>query len=98
VSGQCTTTEAWCSKHLRGVGDHIWLGKELIARLGNLDSLRAAAAAEPLGEGLRVIRRPEATLDYLERALEPLLAGVQEWQQGMRDLYQGPANPLLRRP
>jgi hypothetical protein len=96
VSGQCTTTEAWCTKYLRGVGDHLWLGHELIARLRDLEYLHHAAEVEPVGGGMRIVRRPEASLDDLERALDPLLAGVQDWQQGMRDLYQGPANPLLR--
>jgi hypothetical protein len=97
VAGQCTTTEAWCNKYLRGVGDRIWLGQELVARLDNPERLRAAAEAVPLGQGLKIGRLPAATLDDLEAALDPLLAGVQEWQQGMRDLYQGPANPLFRR-
>lgn len=64
----------WCSRWLRGIGDVVWLGPALAARVDPAQ-LEAAALVRRLGGGLGIERRPGASLDELERALAPLLPG-----------------------
>lgn len=85
VQGQCTTTERWCRRFLRGVGDCIWIGPDLVAHLD--PAALAALGAMASEAGVRITRPAEASLDQVERALEPILAGRAEWAEGMRAMY-----------
>lgn len=75
VQGQCTTAEAWCKRYLRGVGSRVWLGPDLCQHLGETAA------------GLRLDWT--GSLDQLEAKLARVLAGREEWEQGIRAMYQG---------
>ncbi len=86
VQGQCTTSEFWCKRYLRGVGQKVWLGADLAGHLpaGSL----GAFTPLPLGEGVRLTDVPNQNLDGLEAMLAPILAGKEQWMEGMRNLYR----------
>jgi hypothetical protein len=87
VGGSCTTARFWCGRFLRGVTERLWLGPELVARLGGTDGLAPIASVTPVGAGVRVTLKEGATLDELEQALAPLLPGQQDWREGRGRLY-----------
>ena len=41
-----------------------------------------------LGEGARLKLDPDQSLDDLEMTLAPILAGRDQWLEGMRNLYR----------
>jgi hypothetical protein len=89
LGGQCTTARFWCQTYLRGVTEQMWLGPDLLARLGGIDMLATVAEVTPIGGGIHVELKGEAKLDELEAALEPLLPGENDWQQRMTRLCRG---------
>ena len=86
VMMQCTTLRGWCTRYLRGAGDWIWLGPEIATRIST-DGVPTAGEITPVGESIRI--RRVAYLDDLEKALEPILPGEEEWKLGMAVLYRG---------
>ncbi len=67
-------SRSWVARFLRGVTDDtLWLGAELIERLGDLTALRAVAEVTSLGAVVRARLRDPGKIDDLERALLPLL-------------------------
>jgi hypothetical protein len=87
VHGQCTTGRAWCSRWLRAATERIWLGPELLARLPDRDALESICELTSIGDGMRVVLRPTATLDDLEHTLAAILPGASDWVRGMDLLY-----------
>lgn len=87
VHGQCTTLREWCAKFLRGVSGEMWLGPSLRERLSKSEELEAVATLRPVGGCLHLSKKPDATLDALELALEPLLPSAEDWKNGMNLLY-----------
>jgi hypothetical protein len=87
IAGQCTTARSWCERFLRGVTGQLWLGPDLLARLGEADRLTSIATIGACGNGVRVVLNDDATLDELETALEPLLASQTDWREGMARLH-----------
>lgn len=74
VHGQCTTQRAWATRWLRGLGPgHLWLGRELAARVPGVGGV-------PLGEARRVAVGDLATA---EAALAELLPSGSDWQAGV---------------
>ena len=64
---------AWCSRHLRGISDRLWLGEPLLAAIGR-DQLSAAACLTEVAESaVRIDLLPDHTLNQLEEILQPLL-------------------------
>jgi hypothetical protein len=80
LGGPSLLTEEWCGRYLRGVGDLIWLSRPLTLHLDRA-ALQAAAQVRESDEGWWVELREPGGLDALERALAPVLAGQQEWNQ-----------------
>lgn len=60
----------------------LWLGPEMVARLGGLKELESAAIVVPVGKGYRVEFDAGMELGEVERLVEPLLAGHEEWERG----------------
>lgn len=87
VQGQCTMTAWWCERFVRVVGGQLWLGPQLVARIPSRAALGAEVAVEEIGNCLRVRIAEAEQTEGVERALEPVLAGSAEWQQGMRVRY-----------
>lgn len=87
LGGQCTTALFWCKKYLRGVTERIWLGPDLLTRMGGTDTLETVAVVTRVGDGVRVELKEDATLDELEQVLAPLLPNESDWRQGMEQLY-----------
>jgi len=85
--GQCTTGQSWCGRYLRGVTDTLWLGPALCRRL-DVGALDAVATLTTIGDGWRLDRRPEASIDDLERALASLIPGQDDWIAGTGRLYR----------
>jgi hypothetical protein len=89
VGGSCTLSRDWGARFLRGVTDDtLWLGAELIARLGDLTALRAVAEVTSLGAVTRARLRDPSKMDDLERALLPLLPCAEDWSAGVTAMYQ----------
>jgi len=82
-----------CSRWLRAATERIWLGPQLLARLPDRDALERICELTPIGDGMRVVLRPTATLDDLEHTLAPILPGPSDWVRGM-DLLYGHRQPL----
>src|SRR5262249_5102548 len=50
VRGQCTLARSWGTRFLRYVTDDaLWLGPDLVARIGDVEALRALAEIVPVG-------------------------------------------------
>jgi hypothetical protein len=86
VHGQCTTGQSWCARYLRGVTNMLWLESVLGQRL-DIAALDAVATLTPIGDGWRLDRRPQVSLDDLERALAPLIPGQDDWIARTGRLY-----------
>ncbi|MBL8177458.1 MAG: hypothetical protein JNK48_22465 [Bryobacterales bacterium] len=84
VQGQCTMTAWWCERFLRSVGGQMWIGPQLLARIPSLDALRRAASTAEAGNCLYVKPDDPRQTEALEEALDAILSGSAEWQQGMR--------------
>lgn len=84
IVGQCVQGRQWCGRWLRAVSDTLWLGPSLREFLGDLD---AVTEIEAVGSASRLMLRPELSLDQLEEALAAILPGVEDWQQGVQQLY-----------
>lgn len=87
IHGQCTATHDWCRRFLRGVSEHIWLGRSLLDHLPDRAALEQVADIRVVGEALAVSLKPESTLDDLEKILAPLLPSQQDWLESHRELY-----------
>lgn len=87
IHGQCTTARFWCQRFLRGVTPHLWLGSDLLGHLRERDKLDSVATVVSHGEGIRITLKDDATIDELERALDPLLPREQDWRDGNRRLF-----------
>jgi hypothetical protein len=72
--------QAWCQRYLRGVAERLWLGPDLLARLGGIAPLQQVADVAPVGAAVRVTLRPTSSLAELEQALAPLLPSRQDWE------------------
>jgi hypothetical protein len=89
VDGTCTSSRSWAARFLRGVTDDtLWIGAELIERLGDLTALRAVAEVTSLGTVVRARLRDPGKMDDLERALLPLLPRAEDWTAGVTALYK----------
>ena len=88
VGGQCTLMRSWQTRWLRAVGTEVtWLGPQLAARVASSPALAAAAEMTNVGNSLRLtLRRPE-DIDQLERSLQEILPGQQDWVAGTNRLY-----------
>ncbi|MCB8958874.1 MAG: hypothetical protein H6651_01040 [Ardenticatenales bacterium] len=89
LNGQCTMTRRWCRQFLRAVTSQIWLGPSLVAQLDSLIELSQIADLLDLNKGLRIALRADATLNDLERLLDPILPSEQDWQRHMRRWFVG---------
>jgi hypothetical protein len=90
VHGQCTLERSWVGRWLRAVGaGRLWLGPALQQHVA-LDALRAVAEVEQQGEVLAVAVED---VGAVERALEAVLPGPLDWQQGMLARYQAAGLP-----
>lgn len=87
VQGQCTMTAWWCERFVRAIGSRLWIGPQLLARIPSREALQATAEVTEAGNCLRVTPHDSAQTETLEKALEPVLAGSAQWQQGMRVRY-----------
>ncbi len=87
VQGQCTMTAWWCERYLRGFGDAVWLGPQLLARIASREALEVDAEITAVGNCLRIQPRGPEQADRVEKGLEAILAGSEDWQQGMRVRY-----------
>lgn len=78
IQGPHTLRRSWLTRYLRGV-DHgpLWLGPDLVERVGDLTPLFATATVTVLGEGLKITPNP-ARLDELEHALAAILPGAED--------------------
>ncbi len=89
VGGICTLTRSWAARFLHGVTDDtLWIGAELIERLGDLTALRAVAEVTSLGTVVRARLRDPGKIDDLERALLPLLPRAEDWTAERMALYK----------
>ncbi len=79
VAGQVTMGHSWCARFLRGVTDRMWLGPALLERV-DVEALAAAAVVAPLGRAIRLTLKTGSTMNDLERALAPVLPGVDDWK------------------
>ena len=87
IHGQCTLARSWALRFLRGVSaDAMWVGPALLARIDRA-ALARVATLTPVADTLRVELSTAATLDDLERALAPILAGETDWRDGIDWLY-----------
>jgi hypothetical protein len=84
VGGPGALSQDWCSRYLRGVGEVVWLGRQMTSRLSRAEVQAVAALKEDEEGGWRVELRQPAGLDELEKALAPVLGGREEWRQAMR--------------
>lgn len=84
VSGQCTTGRTWSTRFLRAVTERLWLGQDLLRRLGTTEHLQPIAEVRPVGKGVRVVLRDPGDLDTLELALERLLPDQGDWQEATK--------------
>lgn len=82
-----TASHLWCSRFLRAVSERLWLGPDLLARLGDTGALAALGSLTPVGKGLRFELAAGASLDALEKALSPLLATPEDDQGMFRRMY-----------
>jgi len=73
IGGTLMARRSWATRFLRGVSrDAMWLGPALVARVDTA-ALRAIAESTNVGSSVRVVLRPDATLDALEASLDPIL-------------------------
>jgi hypothetical protein len=81
--GGAVPPAAWCARYLRGVGEALWLSAPLAAHLERA-ALEAVSEVRDGEGGWWVKPRAASSMDILERALAPVLAGRQEWQNSQR--------------
>ena len=88
VGGTITVYRSWCARFLRGVSERaLWLGPELLERLGETRALAELATVTRVGRGVRVELGDAARLDALEETLAPLLPDAATWQEAVMRLY-----------
>jgi hypothetical protein len=88
VGGTITAYRSWSARFLRGVTTRLWLGPELIARLGGAEAPAAVAEVTALGPAARVRLADPAQLDALEQALAPLLPDAATWHEAVMQLHR----------
>jgi hypothetical protein len=71
--------DKWCSRFLRGVGEQMWLGPDLLNHIGGSAALEPAAEVRRIGSCVHATLRQESSLDALESALAPILPGVSDF-------------------
>jgi hypothetical protein len=88
LGGSVVVYRSWCSRFLRGVTARaLWLGPDLLARLGETGALEAVATFTKVERAARVELADGAQLDALERALAPLLPDASTWQSAELALH-----------
>ena len=80
ISGKCTMSRTWCTRFLRGVTRHLWLGPQLADQLGNTTIPDSLADTESFGESLKIVLPGDQSLDHLEKVLAVLLPGETDWR------------------
>jgi hypothetical protein len=96
IDGGVTATRAWGSRFLRAVTDRLWLGPDLLARVGGSAALEPVADIRPVGDAVALALRRPATLADLERVLAPVLPRRSDWETALRAERAG--RPLIRAP
>lgn len=63
----------WCTNYLRGLGKRIWLGAQLLARVGGPDALKALPSVSYGESFAEIYLESDAVLDQAEAVLERVL-------------------------
>ncbi|MES1178574.1 MAG: hypothetical protein ABUL62_29900 [Myxococcales bacterium] len=88
IHGPATLRRSWLSRFVRGVEvGCLWLGRQLVARVPDLEALHHAARVRAVAESLEVRIENEAALDAVEQALAPLLPSASDAQAASNRLY-----------
>ncbi|HEU0296878.1 MAG TPA: hypothetical protein VFR47_29340 [Anaerolineales bacterium] len=87
IGGQCTTAQFWCKRFLRGVTERLWLGPDLVQRLGAIEQLAPISEVMKISNGVSIRLNEEYSLSDLEHVLAPLLPSEQDWREAVQRLY-----------
>ena len=71
----------WCTRFLRGIGEQVWLGPELLGRVGELAAIESFASVERTGSAIRIAAHDGVSLDSIESALERILPGAADFNR-----------------
>ena len=71
----------WCTCFLRGIGQQVWLGSELLGRVGDLAAIKSFAAVQQTGSSIRIAAHPGVSLDSIESAVERILPGAADFNR-----------------
>jgi hypothetical protein len=87
LHGQCVTGRTWCERYVRGVSRKMWFAGALLGKIARVE-LEALGDITPLANGaIRFELSDTRPVADLEAVLRDVIAGEEEWRQGVRALY-----------